>query len=599
MSGDNTIDQAGVYGTQGTAAAANKPTSRYRQSGWIDGAGNIWIFGGSDYNGNYNNDLWKFNTTTRQWTWMSGDDTWPNYGVYGTQGVAGLGNKPGQRDGQTAWVDAAGNFWIFGGYGYDDGTFGIGRLNDLWKYTPATGLWTWVSGETYADPSGVYGTPGTAAAGNEPGGRRSSSGWIDAAGNFWIFGGYGWDAVGRNGDLNDLWKYNPTTGLWTWVSGNNSRNRTGTYGTKGTAAPGNKPGNRDSQSAWADASGNFWIFGGYDYNFNYYSDLWKYNPTLGQWTWVSGSSSQNVAGSYGTKGVAAAANAPGARMGASGAIDGSGRFWIFGGTDKNGNYFNDLWMYDPVAGQWTWQSGNSSSGQPGVYGTKGTASATNVPGSRYYQSGIVDASNNLWVFGGKGYDGTPLPSPAVDYLNDLWKSSSLIILAIREISFEGVRNGNENVLSWKTSGETNTAGFQVERSLNGVDFSPIGDVPAAGAGDNHYSFIDRRLTDGSLHYRLKMTDLDGNFSYSKIILLTGQKENKSYIYPNPAKNSVTLQISDKNLLNTPVKIFDISGKILGEARITGYQQSIDLSRAPKGVCLLQLSNGEIIKILKE
>ena len=58
-----------------------------------------------------------------------------------------------------------------------------------------------------ANAPGVYGTEGTAAAGNVPGSRYSAVSWIDAAGHFWMFGGYGYNSSGYESYFNDLWKY--------------------------------------------------------------------------------------------------------------------------------------------------------------------------------------------------------------------------------------------------------------------------------------------------------------------------------------------------------------------------------------------------------
>jgi hypothetical protein len=102
-------------------------------------------------------------------------------------------------------TDANGNFWFFGGLG--NGASGSGVLNDLWAYTPSTGKWTWVSGDQTTGSPGVYGTKGVGAATNKPGGRFGSTGWLDGAGNIWIFGGAGIDQLFSNGDFNDLWKF--------------------------------------------------------------------------------------------------------------------------------------------------------------------------------------------------------------------------------------------------------------------------------------------------------------------------------------------------------------------------------------------------------
>ena len=72
-------------------------------------------------------------------------------------------------------------------------------LNDLWRFRPSTGLWTWMGGSNTADAAGVYGTRGAASVNNMPGGRYGATSWIDASGNVWLFGGYGNDAAGAFG----------------------------------------------------------------------------------------------------------------------------------------------------------------------------------------------------------------------------------------------------------------------------------------------------------------------------------------------------------------------------------------------------------------
>ena len=64
-------------------------------------------------------------------------------------------------------------------------------------------------------------------------------------------------------------------------------------------------------------------------------------------------------------------------------------------------YLNDLWKYDGT--YWTWVSGNNSTNQPGVYGTQGVASSSNIPGARNGVSSWIDSNNILWLFGGYGY----------------------------------------------------------------------------------------------------------------------------------------------------------------------------------------------------
>src|SRR5438132_118285 len=81
--------------------------------------------------------------------------------------------------------------------------------------------------------------------------------WMDKNGNLWVFGGGGLDSTGTSGSLNDLWKFDGTN--WTWLSGSNTVNQSGVYGTKGTAASSNLPGAREGLISWIDASGTLWL----------------------------------------------------------------------------------------------------------------------------------------------------------------------------------------------------------------------------------------------------------------------------------------------------------------------------------------------------
>jgi hypothetical protein len=593
MSGDNSANSLGVYGTKGTAAPPNKPGNRDSHCSWKDAAGNLWLFGGWDINGRYFNDLWKYNVATGQWTWMSGDNTVNSLGVYGTKGTAAAANKPGARYGQTSWTDASGNFWLFGGKGFDAAA--IGYLNDLWMYSPSTNQWTWVSGDNTRNSAGSYGGKGTAAAGNKPGGRYYEAGWKDAAGNFWIFAGKGYDKDGSFNCLNDLWKYNPGTGQWTWVSGDNTINSTGVYGTKGTAAAANVPGNRNMHSGWADPFGNCWIFGGRDNSNNLYNDLWKYNTSTGQWTWVSGDNTVNNNGTYGTLGTGATTNKPGARYGQSVVVDTKGgNFWFFGGygnSSAGSGALNDLWAFSPGSGKWTWVSGDNTAGSAGTFGTKGTAAATNKTPGKAYSTIWLDASSNIWVFGGWNIG-------SYDY-NDLFKFSSVSILPIQELSIRGTHRDHENVLYWATKGELNTDQFIIERSANGIDYNSIGAMAAAGSGEHQYSFTDNQATAATCYYRIRVQDVNGQTYYSPVVTLAGSAGGRISVYPNPTVKGVIVRLSDNSLLNTTARLYDATGRLVREMNITSTEQYIDLHSFGKGIFMLTLNNGKTFTIIKE
>ena len=489
MGGNSTISllpdglpsgQPGVYGTLGTPAPGDIPGSRTNTLTWTDGSGNFWLFGGLGYDSNdisgELNDLWKFNPATNLWTWMGGSSSVGSNGgqpgVYGTLGTPAAGNVPGGRSDAATWTDGAGNLWLFGGASYSSA--GLYLLKDLWEFYPSTNEWAWMGGINLSgcgsscSANGEYGTLGTPAAGNIPGGRENAVSWIDGKGNFWRFGGLGFDGAGTYGYLNDLWEFYPSTNEWAWMGGSSTMtciytqngeecSPPGVYGTLGTPAAGNIPSGRAFAANWTDSSGNFWLFGGFCLASSeegnvitsvYFNDLWEMNPSTNEWAWMAGSNTPCVSGSssnpsggnffsgqpgvYGTLGTPAAGNIPGGRDSTASWIDGSGNLWLFGGIaiDASGtspNDPNDLWEFNPSTNEWTWMGGSGSMDciatldgpecSPGVYGTLGTPAAGNIPGSRNGAAVWTDTTGNLWLFGGGGVDSVGNSGS----LNDLWK----------------------------------------------------------------------------------------------------------------------------------------------------------------------------------
>ncbi|HXM99048.1 MAG TPA: kelch repeat-containing protein [Candidatus Dormibacteraeota bacterium] len=445
MAGSNQVDQ---YGTRQKATPPTCPPpppftpggSQY-SSTWTDKSNDLWLLTGIGFSSTepplstqtgYFNELWMHKGTQAYWGGCG--SSW--------QFVAPSGAVPPERWGAITWTDSTGKLMLFGG----QDRF-LEFLNDLWSYDTGTNTWTQIGGgPSPFNKPGVYGTQGTAAAGNWPGGRWGANGRLDASGNLWVFGGFGCDSTGpscSNLLLNDLWKY--SGGVWTWVKGSNTGNQAGVYGTKGTAAATNVPPSRQASTGWVDNLGNFWMFGGFTSGTNGFNDLWKYDPVANQWTWISGSpGATNTPGNYGTQGVAAASNVPGARWLSAAWSDTHGNLWLFGGQgyDVTGNgSLGDLWEYtidtatDPgnpakiALNQWTWIKGPNTVSQPGIYGVAPDPGVwphvTNNPGTRwapsYWTTKDPTVGWQFWMFGGEGFDATGSAGKGFSLLNDLWR----------------------------------------------------------------------------------------------------------------------------------------------------------------------------------
>ncbi|PYT79033.1 MAG: hypothetical protein DMG40_17855 [Acidobacteria bacterium] len=392
-------NRGAIYGTLGTgtscaypAGSCTVPGARWGGVTWTDTTtGNLWMFGGQGIDGagafGLLNDIWQFDITSGPCSWDATHGTatftnctWTWKAGSSSANQSTTGTFPGGRWGAASYTDAAGNVWMFGGQGVDS-TGTIGLLNDLWTYNTATATWTLVSGTTTANQNGAYGTQGTGAAANAPGGRQTAVLWVDKSGNIWLFGGFGLDSKGTSGTtspgslqigsvLNDLWKYDPVAGQWTWVSGSNLADQNGVYGAQGisnattNAAATNVPGSRWGALGWVNPDGNLFLFGGFGYGSNaslptgFLNDVWEYQLSTGEWIWWKGSVDADQPGTYLTTpvnyfGVNYTNNAVGARRGAAHWVpDSLGYVYVFGGEGyaaAGGPYgeLNDVWRYLP------------------------------------------------------------------------------------------------------------------------------------------------------------------------------------------------------------------------------------------------------------
>ena len=184
------------------------------------------------------NDLWRFNLASRDWTWIGGSPVSKVAGNYGTRGIETSGNQPPPRVYHSlVYHRAMDALVVFGGQRARSFGSAIDPLNDLWKWNPATGYWTWLSGRNVTGEADVFGAVGVADAKNVPGSRSGQTLTVDPiSGALLLFGGYRVRSATLNGltsvvseALNDLWIFDPITAVWTWLAGSSEPNRDGDY----------------------------------------------------------------------------------------------------------------------------------------------------------------------------------------------------------------------------------------------------------------------------------------------------------------------------------------------------------------------------------
>ncbi len=181
---------------------------------------------------------------------------------------------------------------------------------------------------------------------------------------------------------------------------------------------------------------------------------------------------------------------------------------------------------------------------------------------------------------------------------DNFRLFSTPVFPVYLIRFTGKNNGEGNELKWKTETEKNASHFDVEKSLNGKNFSTIGHVTASSKDGGSYYYQDAIPPIGVIYYRLKMVDLDGSFTYSRTIGVSVNDTPDLTISPNPVSDIFLIEIPDEQLIGTVSSIYNSSGVIVAKIKITGRKQSVNASQWKGGLYLVRFVNGKTYKLVK-
>jgi hypothetical protein len=168
---------------------------------------------------------------------------------------------------------------------------------------------------------------------------------------------------------------------------------------------------------------------------------------------------------------------------------------------------------------------------------------------------------------------------------------SKLTLPLNWISFTGRRSGDKVILNWITESQRDNHSFDVERSSNGRTFEKIGMVASKDGNDRQqYAFEDLQFNTGTNYYRLKQTDVDGKFEYSKTVVVKSDNETAVPVkmFPNPAKGSTTV-IVPQEFLAGDIYVRTLSGQVV-KAFTNVTVRTIPL-QLPKGNYFIQFKNG--------
>ncbi len=177
-------------------------------------------------------------------------------------------------------------------------------------------------------------------------------------------------------------------------------------------------------------------------------------------------------------------------------------------------------------------------------------------------------------------------------------------LPIDLISFTGFwdQGFDEIVLEWSTAVEINNEKFVIERVVGeSGNFEEITEIAGAGNSTSieSYTISDEDIAlSANYYYRLKQVDFDGGFEYSDIIVVTVERNKAvSYnIYPNPATNFVTIDVTLEAGALASATLIDVSGRVVKVWSDQGIfknnsELTLALDEVPLGQYMLSLKVG--------
>ncbi|MEM8890213.1 MAG: SdrD B-like domain-containing protein, partial [Bacteroidota bacterium] len=178
------------------------------------------------------------------------------------------------------------------------------------------------------------------------------------------------------------------------------------------------------------------------------------------------------------------------------------------------------------------------------------------------------------------------------------------------LGFDVKQVGSSAILNWATATELNAASFEIERSVDGLLFEPIGSVQAAGTTMHmqQYEYMDKAVQQmgvKKISYRLRQLDFDGRFEYSNVVELT-LGENFSMdlnVYPNPSQDQISISwIPMEGMQNLQIR--NMLGQLVYSLDIADQDQPsetlISLTDWSPGAYFVQLTSelsSETLKLL--
>lgn len=182
----------------------------------------------------------------------------------------------------------------------------------------------------------------------------------------------------------------------------------------------------------------------------------------------------------------------------------------------------------------------------------------------YYAEYQVSHFSEFWINSGGAGQSHPLP----------------MIMGL----FTVTKNQHTALLQWSTLQESNSDHFVIERSTDGISYTAIGTLPAAGNSTTtlKYQFTDKQIATGINYYRIRLVDKDDKSMYSPVRKISDTDNDFTIsITPNPVTKGMVYINTSVNC--NRIELRDATGRLIKTATATGTQNQLPVQHVAKGM----------------
>ena len=180
-------------------------------------------------------------------------------------------------------------------------------------------------------------------------------------------------------------------------------------------------------------------------------------------------------------------------------------------------------------------------------------------------------------------------------------------LPVTFTSIKAYQLANDIAVEWKVSNQVNIDHYEVEKSINGFDFSKAGTTVATGinGSDANYNWLDIHAVTGDNFYRIRCVGTGGEVKYSAVAKVLITKGNPSItVYPNPVVNrTLTLQLTDMAKGTYTIRLINMTGQVVMTKGIIhnggNASQALDVDKnIANGIYQLEITNPDLTRTVR-